>query len=88
MDMELTNKKTTILFSPSLHALLEKLAGERQTSIGDLVRTACERQYRTAAPTVEEKLAALRRISALNLPVSDVATMKRQSVPKARALMP
>jgi hypothetical protein len=83
MDMERTNKKTTILFSPSLHALLEKLAEERQTSIGELVRTACERQYRTTGPTVEEKLAALRRISALKLPVSDVATMKRESVPRS-----
>jgi len=88
MDMEQINKKTTILFSPSLHSLLAKLAEERRTSIGDLVRTACERQYRASGPTVEEKLAALRHMSTLNLPVSDVATMKRESVPSAEELMP
>lgn len=88
MSMELTNKKTTILFSPSLHALLAKLAEERGTSIGDLVRMACEREYGVSGPTMEEKLAALRRMSRLNLPVSDVATIKRESVPSAKELMP
>lgn len=86
--MEPINKKTTILFSPSLHALLTRLAEERKTSIGELVRTACERQYRAGGPTVEEKLAALRRLTSLNLPVSDVATMKRESVPTPQELMP
>ena len=85
--MELS-KKTTILLSPVLHARLTKLAEERQTSLGELVRTACERQYGAGGPTVKEKLAALRRMSKLNLPVSDVATMKRESIPSAKELMP
>ncbi len=85
--MELINKKTTILFSPSLHALLEKLAEERQTSIGELVRSACERQYRNPGPSTDEKLAALRRLTTLNLPVSDVAKMKRESVPSAKEIL-
>lgn len=83
--MELS-KKTTILLSPALHDRLSKLARERNTSLGDLVRTACERQY--AEPTREEKLAAVRRIAALNLPVSDVQTMKKESVPRAEDLLP
>ena len=47
--MELS-KKTTILFSPDLHARLLRLAAQRGTSLGDLVRTACERQYGLATP--------------------------------------
>ncbi|MEO5924136.1 MAG: hypothetical protein ABIR70_09935 [Bryobacteraceae bacterium] len=40
------------------------------------------------APTIEEKLAAARRLFSMNLPVSDVATMKREAVPTAAELMP
>ena len=85
MDMELS-KKTTILLSPALHDRLTKLAQERKTSLGELVRAACEREY--TQPTREEKLAAVRRIAALKLPVSDVRTMKRQSVPHPDDLLP
>ena len=43
-DMELT-KKTTILLSPDLHAHLARTARARRTSLGQLVREACEIQY-------------------------------------------
>ena len=76
--MELT-KKTTILLSPTLHRRLAKLASQRRTSIGELVRTACERQYGMADD--EDRVAAARALAAFRLPVSDVATMKRESVP-------
>lgn len=77
MDMELT-KKTTILFPPELHDRLARLAAQRRTSLGDLVRSACEREY--GASSREEKIAAVRRIVALKLPASNVSRMKRESV--------
>ena len=83
--MELS-KKTTILFSPDLHERLSRLAAETGTSLGDLVRTACERQYKL--PSKEEKLAALRRLGALRLPVGDPRQMKRESVPKPEKILP
>jgi hypothetical protein len=82
--MELS-KKTTILFSPELHECLSRLAVERGTSLGDLVRTACERQY--CLPTKDEKLAAVRSLAALTLPVGDPKQMKRESVPDPQELL-
>ena len=83
--MELS-KKTTILFPPELHERLTRLAAENKTSLGELVRTACERLY--GVPSREERLAAVRKLAALRLPVGDVAQMKRESVPKPEELMP
>jgi predicted DNA-binding protein len=86
MDMERLNKKTTILFPPRLHQRLARLAGQMGTSLGELVRSACEHEY-GAAPA-EEKLAAVRRMVGLALPVASVRRMKRESVPSAERLAP
>ena len=83
--MELT-KKTTILFPPDLHARLLSLAAQKGTSLGELVRSACERQYGLAAP--EDRLAAVRDLAALDLPVDTPERMARQSVPPPEELMP
>jgi hypothetical protein len=83
MDMELT-KKTTILFSPELHHRLTQIAEQRGTSLGDLVRSACEHEYGRVAP--EEKVAAIRRMANLGLPVGGVRRMKRESVPTPEKL--
>ena len=83
--MELS-KKTTILFPPDLHAQLLRVAAQRRTSLGDLVRTACERQYGLA--TVEERLAAVQDLEALALPVGDPEEMARESVPSPEELLP
>jgi hypothetical protein len=83
--MELS-KKTTILFSPALHDRLSKLATERHVSLGELVRSACEKQYGLTSP--ESRLDAVRELAALHLPVADTRTMKEQSVPPADALCP
>jgi hypothetical protein len=75
--MELT-KKTTILFSPDLHGHLTQLASERGTSLGALVREACEAQYLRV--NSQEKLKAVETLRSLSLPVSSPGRMKRQSV--------
>lgn len=77
--MELT-KKTTILLTPQLHDRLAQLASQRRTSIGDLIRRACERQY--GLTDEGSRMAAVRALAEFRLPVADVATMKRQSVPE------
>jgi len=38
-------KKTTILFSPDLYDRLARLAKQRRTSVGELVREACRAQF-------------------------------------------
>jgi hypothetical protein len=86
MDMEPLTKKTTILFSPELHRRLTRLAEQKGTSLGELVRSACQREYGGA--TAEEKLAAVRRLASLKLPVSTVQRMKRESVPDAERFAP
>ncbi len=82
--MELT-KKTTILFSPSLHARLTETAKQRGVSLGELVRSACEAQYGLVSS--EERLRAAERLRRLALPIGSVKTMKRQSVPRAEDLL-
>jgi len=79
-------KKTMILFPPALHRRLKKIAKDRHTSLGELVRSACEREY--CGPTVEERLAAVRELASMNLPVSDWETMERESVPDPESLAP
>jgi hypothetical protein len=77
--MELS-KKTTILFPPDLHGHLVRLAEQRRTSLGDLVRTACERQY--GMTTLDDRRAAVQALGSLNLPVGTPEAMARESVPK------
>jgi hypothetical protein len=79
-------KKTIVLFPPELHRRLTRLAVERQTSMADLVRRACEREYGVASR--EEKLAAVKRMTSLRLPVSGIEQMKRESVPDPRGFAP
>ena len=79
-------KKTTILFSPQQHALLTHLAKERGVSLGQIVREACEAQYSATSP--ETRLKAVKALGELALPVADVATMKRKSVPPPKSNLP
>lgn len=76
--MELS-KKTTILFPPDLHERLARLAAQRGTSIGELVRTAVQQQY-GLVPTVE-RLEAVEELAGLQLPVGSPEEMERESVP-------
>ena len=83
--MELS-KKTTILSSPALHDRLSHLALEKHVSLGELVRSACEKQYGLSC--AGSRLSAVRQLAALDLPVTDTRTMKEQSVPSAEELGP
>jgi len=83
--MELS-KKTTILFPQDLHERLLRLAEQEGTSLGDLVRTACERQYKV--PTREERLAAVRRLAAMRLPVGSPRKMKREATLRPQEILP
>lgn len=79
-------KKTTILFPPQLHERLARVAASRGVSMGDLVRKACERQYGRGSR--EERLAAVRDLAELRLPVGEPEEMARESVPSPKSLMP
>ncbi|MFN7921128.1 MAG: CopG family transcriptional regulator [Bryobacteraceae bacterium] len=79
--MELT-KKTTILFPPDLYDRLAALAIEKNSSVGELVREACRRQYGRA--TRDERLAAVAALSALALPVGTPEEMEIESTPRAQ----
>ena len=85
VHMELI-KKTTILFSEELHARLTQLATQEGVSLGELVRRACEYQYGFVSDN--ERVAAVRSLAQLALPVSDTRTMKEESSPNPDALLP
>jgi predicted transcriptional regulator len=81
--MGLTHK-TTILLSDDLHRQLTQLAEERGQSLGELVRQACERQYGIADR--QERLAAVKALAAMRLPVGPVEQMIAESVSEPRDL--
>ena len=83
--MELS-KKTTILFPPHLHQTLSQLARRRGVSMGELVRKACQKCY--GVPLVQDRLAAVRRLESMSLPVGDPDQMERESMPSAEEFLP
>lgn len=83
--MELS-KKTTVLFTPEQHRRLQRLAAQRGTSMGELVRDACMQQY--GLVDEETRRAAVRELADLGLPVGTPARMKRESVPDPAELAP
>ena len=76
--MEL-GKKTTVLFSHEQFSNLKKLAKARNRSIGNLIRSACEKQYGLVPQ--DEALEAVDALSKLSMPVGSVQEMKRQLNP-------
>ena len=83
VHMELS-KKTTILLSPAQHSHLSRIAKRRRVSLGEVSREACTERY--GSLDVEKRLAAVKVLSELNLPVSDPATMKEESTAPPREL--
>jgi predicted DNA-binding protein len=82
--MELT-KKTTILLPPDLHERLSTLAAQKHVSMGELIRKACEQQYRLAPK--EERIAAVQALAKLSLPVASPKKMKKESIPSPKELL-
>lgn len=81
--MEL-DKKTTILLTTRLHGQLSRLARRQGVSLGELIRRACEKEYGLAAGP--DRLVALKALTAMRLPVSDVRTMKEESIEPLKEL--
>ena len=79
-------KKTTILLSPDLHEHLTRTAKERNRSLGQLVREACEIQY--GHVSAKDRVRAVQELRRLSLPVGSPRKMKRESVPKPDDLLP
>lgn len=84
--MERITKRTTILLQPELHRRLASLAAQRRTSIGELIRSAVERQYGLGGNP--ERLSAARALAALSLSVASPSAMKRESAPAPEDLLP
>ena len=78
------SRKATILFPPEFYAQLARLAEQRATSVGDLVRKACVAQYGLAAR--KERLDLVKQLAAMRLPVGTPEEMERESVPVAEPL--
>ena len=68
--------KTTILFSPVQYAALKKTAAARKKSVGELIRSACEKEYGLVPRT--EAVDAVSELSSLYLPAGSPAEMKRE----------
>ena len=71
-------KKATILFPPDLWQQLAREAKRRESSVGELVRNACRLQY--GLPAGAARLAAVREMATLQLPVGTPEEMERESV--------
>jgi hypothetical protein len=74
----------SILFPPDLYNQLTSLAAQRQSSVGELVREACRKQYSLSTRT--ERLALIAQMAALNLPVGTPEEMERESVAAVESL--
>lgn len=83
--MELS-KKTTILFSPEQHERLSRLASSRGTSMGELVREACNVVY--GEIDTQSRVSAVAALARLTLPVGPPVQMKRESQPDPDSLLP
>jgi len=83
--MEL-GKRTTILSPTDMHRFLKELAKANKTSLGQLVRSACESKYGYVSR--EERVKAVEEMYKLSLPVGTPEEMERESVPAPEEPMP
>ena len=81
--MELS-KRTTILFPTDLYQQLVRLAKQRDSCMGELVRSACRAQY--SLVNMAARLAAVRKLATMSLPVGTPVEMERESMPPAEPL--
>jgi hypothetical protein len=79
-NMRTYTKRLQILFPPTLLDHLQVLARERRTSVANLIRTAVEQVYFPDRRSAITPLDAVRRLAAMDLPVSDWEQMEVESV--------
>ena len=84
--MELSHR-TTILLSQAQHQRLKELARHRKTSIGELVRSACDEVYGLTDDR-SARLAAIEELEAMGLPVGTPQEMKRESLARLKDILP
>lgn len=77
--MPTLTRRVQVLLSPEQYERLAALARARGTSVGALIREAVEQLYSQSGE--EERLQAVRQMSALHLPVADWEQMERESMP-------
>ena len=80
------SKNITVLFSPEQHRHLVRLADQSKKSIGDLVRSACKKQY--GLVSCDERILAVKELGVLHLPVGNVKKMKQESNPGLNRIEP
>ena len=71
-------RRVQVLFSPQQYARLETIAKAQGTSVGALIRQAVEKLYLQSDKA--ERLQAVRRMAAMQLPVADWEQMERESM--------
>lgn len=75
--MTMADRTVSVHFSDEELARLEALAQARRTSIDQLIHEAVRQAY--LRPTTAERVAAVRRMAELSLPVADPEQMERES---------
>lgn len=76
--------KTTVHFPKELYGRIAKLAEQRHSSVDELVREACQSRYATTG--IAERIALVKSLTSLNLPVGTPEEMERESVPAVEPL--
>lgn len=71
-------KKTTLLFEEQTYKKLKEKSKVEKTSIGELVREAVANYY--GIKSNREKMEALKKLSQMNMPVSDYEEMKKDII--------
>lgn len=72
-------KRVQVLFNPEQLKELKKRAKAREGSVGELIREAVEEKYLSKTLT-EEKVAAAKKIIAMELPISDWEEMEKEII--------
>jgi hypothetical protein len=75
-----------LLLPADLYSHLSWIARQRRVSVGELVRQACEAHYGIVSK--ESRMAAVRELEAMSLPVGDPEQLEKDSVPGPEDLLP
>ncbi|MBI4743453.1 MAG: hypothetical protein HY776_01270 [Actinobacteria bacterium] len=72
------NKRTQVLFAKDKYAFLERIARKKKKSVGALIREAVEEKYLKKESKEKEEI--IKRLSKMNLPVSDWESMEEEII--------